>query len=47
MTVQAEVNRSPPVLSNSESNDADDDISIEDEDDGTAQDQNIFKPTHE
>ena len=46
VTTQAEVNKSPPVVSNSESNDADDGISIEDEDD-TAQDQNIFKPTHE
>ena len=46
VTVQAEVNRSPPVVSNSETNDVDDGISIEDEDD-TAQDQNIFKPTHE
>ena len=46
VTVQAEVSRSPPVVSNSESNDVDDGISIEDEDD-TAQDQNIFKPTHE
>ena len=46
VTAQAEVNKSPPVVSNSESNDADDGISIEDEDD-TAQDQNIFKPTHE
>ena len=46
MTTQDEVNKSPPVVSNSESNDADDGISIEDEDD-TAQDQNIFKPTRE
>ena len=46
VTAQAEVNKSPPVVSNSESNDADDGISTEDEDD-TAQDQNIFKPTHE
>lgn len=47
VTAQAEVHRSPPVLSNSESNDVDDGISVEDEDDDTAQDQNIFKPTHE
>ena len=46
VTTQAEVNKSPPVVSNSETNDVDDGISIEDEDD-TAQDQNIFKPTHE
>lgn len=47
VTAQAEVHRSPPVLSNSESNDVDDGISVEDEEDDTAQDQNIFKPTHE
>ena len=47
VTVQAEVNRSPPVVSNSESNDVDDGISVEDEEDDTARDQNIFKPTHE
>lgn len=47
VTAQAEVHRSPPVVSNSESNDVDDGISVEDEEDDTAQDQNIFKPTHE
>ena len=47
VTAQAEVNKNPPVVSNSETNDVEDGISIEDEDDDRAQDRNIFKPTHE